>query len=348
MCDDRGRVPGYKRIGVVAGEPELTPHANKYWSGSQANVAGQLGGTTLRSPRKASRKDPLVSENAPRKYQTRLQSRGEKPLPTPTRPDPPAFTVVFPGWHEILRRMGQGTTFDDLRDVVLDISIPPLPPRNEVFDMRLDIDPHDTLAQVLVPQEVDRLGNMFTVGTSSDGSCLPHVMSRFAYGHEGESDEMRVRLVVEGVLNAPAYLDHDNLLSGTYVRDGADGDQISFLRQYNLVQEYATRSSFGTEEIDYTVVENALTVFQEEMLGIAKKGMYCGIWELHIMANIFMRPVGSVYPDVDSAFDVHRHLVHRTINPFDETDQRYKSIMVMWTKSNEERSSFQHFVPLVP
>ena len=39
-----------------------------------------------------------------------------------------------------------------------------------------------------------------------DGNCLPRCLSYLVYGHENNHEEMRIRIVTEGVLNKEHYL----------------------------------------------------------------------------------------------------------------------------------------------
>ena len=66
------------------------------------------------------------------------------------------------------------------------------------------------------------MGDMTAIAVSPDGSCLPHTMSRFAYGHEGEVSEMRARLVIEAAMNFVQYTAHEMLLKGTYMGNSHD------------------------------------------------------------------------------------------------------------------------------
>jgi len=116
-----------------------------------------------------------------------------------------------------------------------------------------------------------------------------------------------------------------------------------------------------SDGISYTIPSSTLTfvlhcecclqVFQKEVMAMTQRGRDCGMWALHMVANIFDRPVVSWCPDIADestyeAFGHQRHLMHRRIVPLSEESRNYNPLIVMWTKSTATSPTFNHFVPV--
>jgi len=71
----------------------------------------------------------------------------------------------------------------------------------------------DLLSKQVVPGLLD-INDTFVIRTKPDGSCLPHVLSRFAYGNQGHPKEMRVRIVYELFHHIEDFLDDEYIETG--------------------------------------------------------------------------------------------------------------------------------------
>ena len=43
--------------------------------------------------------------------------------------------------------------------------------------------------------------DFFPIASSADGSCLPHVVSRYVCSHEDHHEEMQVQMIIKGMIN---------------------------------------------------------------------------------------------------------------------------------------------------
>ena len=352
-CEQKDKVPRFMRASVRPGDPAHEARDNTHWGGLPAAIPGLLGGTKNRKPKgkgqgKTSGKANIAkadkaAASVPSRPNTRASKRSSDGVSDAAPASIPSY-ISFPTWDAVMDKFADCVTFDELSDVVVELyrEMPAMVKRSEFVDVHTGLDRQDTIAQVLIPDDIQRQADLFAIAVSPDGSCLPHAMSRLAYGHEGQVSEMRVRLVLEATMNLVQYTSHEMLLRGTYIHE----DNVA-LQDCDMVQIYATRSGFGEAGVDYTNFENAQEVFQKEIMDIAQRGTYCGIWALHIMANVMMCPVVSVYPDVHTELLRERHEVHRLINPFNDVAAKYTPLTIMWSKSAANANSFQHFVPLV-
>ena len=350
MCENAGNVAGYKKHLARAGIDVNT--GNTMW-GSGHVTHDSTGGpatTTAKGKKVQETKSVPVTSARMNTRSSRKKTASAVVVKDDTLSDSNADSTimeipVFPGWNAVLNQMSECDTFDELRLVVLQYKdfMPAFVPRHEVINFRMCVDREDRLAADLIPAECKKAGYFFPILTSGDGSCFPHTLSRFAYGHEAQADEMRVRMVVEGVMNSVLYLSEEHLLRGSFMYE--ESAQECFTE--DLVEIYAKRSGFAIPMADYSIAENKLAVFQEELFQTAKKSATCGVWSLHIAANIFARPVLSWFPDVHEGFAGERHEVHRQIYPEHEGDWQYKPLIIMWTKSHAEATSYNHFVPVV-
>lgn len=180
--------------------------------------------------------------------------------------------------------------------------------------------------------------------TKGDGRCFLFAAARCLFGpHQAESEmrvaELRVRLVVEGLVNKDFYLDHYSLGIG--------------LKEYSssstVPEMYATFS--GVEEgLD---TSDVALVYYNTMFKYRRKYSEAGMWQFHQLANILGAPVISIYPlypanvSGGELMKNMRKLYHRVIYQ-DDPGRSAAVIAIMWCKSTEEVYSVNHFVTVVP
>lgn len=173
----------------------------------------------------------------------------------------------------------------------------------------------------------------FPVKTSAIGNCFPACLSRLVYGTEDHTTEMRVRVVVEGVLHYQQYLD-DNYLAHKLTHP---------YRQNNISERYCTYSKYYQQNVQFTR-QKITEIYQMEIWNMAKDVEYCGIWQFHQAANVLQVPIFSVYPDI--ALQNLRGDFHRIIFPKNR-QCALEPCVIMWTTATSMSASFNHFVPLV-
>ncbi len=90
-------------------------------------------------------------------------------------------------------------------------------------------------------------------------------------------------------------------------------------------------------------------VYRKEVLACIQSGTYMGIWQLHALSSVMMRPIRMVYPS-DRGLNV-RSDSHRLILP--RNCEYQQEAMIMWssTRYDDMRAAFwvpTHFVSLLP
>ena len=70
-----------------------------------------------------------------------------------------------------------------------------------------DGDRIDKTAKFLYPDDAPT--GLEPIVTFGDGSCLPRAVARCVFGDEEKFREIRVRIIVDAVLNSSHYLDED-------------------------------------------------------------------------------------------------------------------------------------------
>ena len=112
--------------------------------------------------------------------------------------------------------------------------IPPLKPRHLDVKYCANVDRLDKVAQSEIP--LDGPVNRRAVATIGDGNCLCRAVSKGNYNDDCHHIEIRVWIVLEGVLN------HEKYLTDSYRERGA-----SFVHQNaDLPTVFATFSEFYT------------------------------------------------------------------------------------------------------
>ena len=132
---------------------------------------------------------------------------------------------------------------------------------------------------------------MFPVRTRGDGNCFFNACSRLKFGDQRFSTELRVRCIVEGVLNNSRYLDPNYLCSDGYSMvpsDPLDGNYCTILAR--ITQNEGQR-------VDYRDDALLAQFYQMEMLRLTKKGAgkltYC-IY-LFGQCNTFVLPTPGLH-----------------------------------------------------
>lgn len=131
----------------------------------------------------------------------------------------PYLITQFDGeWPVYLGKMKSCRNWPELQNMCREM--PPMPklPSALPFDTRLDTDCTDIIASQLYPDdwkddEYPLGGDQevvmpFPIRTMPDGACFFNAASRLAYGDQGHSIEMRVRVIREAVVHEKRYLEH--------------------------------------------------------------------------------------------------------------------------------------------
>jgi hypothetical protein len=353
-CEQSELVQGFMRHNIIGKKQEGDPsHSSTTWPDNAAKKQGKT-----KKPRKprGKKKKPIVA--VPEENITEDVSDDDAPedvdnvddhalgyghddhVQAVTDPVLAAFhnTLTEAHYLGMLNEMSMLTSWKSLLDYVRTYVeyVPVLP--DTFFDARHTLDTEDILSRSVIPVDV-RIGmnTWFCISTSADGNCLPHVLSRYCYGHEGHASEMRVRMVFEGVLNHRDYVDSGLLVKG------------SCFAETDVARLYAERTGQNLIGLDLSLPESVLGVFQLEMIDCCKAGTYCGLWALHVAANVLQRPINAWYPDIaEPELMPVRDFLHRAIEPFNAFHSPNPPATILWTKVSQQSLAFQHFVPVVP
>lgn len=215
--------------------------------------------------------------------------------------------------------------------------IPSLP--DSLFNDKMCYDLRDDQTLTLMPQDLQDMRQAWPVATLPDGSCLLHAMSRLVYGHPENHVEMRVRLICEAVSN------EDHYMNAAYLQRSLLFDPNWGLGE-NILQAYVTFSGFlGRRNPADELVQ--LEVFHLEVIQSRAHGLYCPLWFIHVASNVLLRPIRSVYPQVDPTLGMVRALHNRTFEPWNLSDRDRLPICLMWTKPSPDSRQYSHIVPIV-
>ena len=138
--------------------------------------------------------------------------------------------------------------------------------------------------------------------------------------------------MIESVVNKLRYLDHGYLSSGFQ----------NIPQDVTLPEIYAMFSGQNSAGLSDNVVE---TVYEREVMSIAKNGTYMGMWQLFAAANVLAHPIRSVFP-MRGSEQFRRNFNHLCL-PVDGRHRRKNTIAIMWTPT-VENGPVHHFVPLLP
>jgi hypothetical protein len=310
-------------------------HENQTWpdKATKSNVGKLKKGVKAK---KKKGKQKKAAETAASHADSHADSHGARESLRDSILAGPVFNEAYYG--QMLTIMSTCTGWEDLLGFVADNMglIPDLP--RAIYHHRLSTDHEDELSTSLVPNEAfflkERSDFYMAVATSKDGNCLPHVLSRYCYGHEGRPNEMRLRMCFEGIYNFRQYVNSELLVYGG-VHDG----------HTDLARLYAERSGQAVDQLDLDKPDHVLMVYQMEIADCTRKGTYCGLWALHVASNVLGRPIQAWYPDLaDKAFSYIREFLHRTIEPFDTHCTRVLPAVIMWTATTTNTMQYDHFV----
>ena len=179
----------------------------------------------------------------------------------------------------------------------------------------------------------------FPISTRADGNCFANSLSHIVYGNENHSDEMRVRLVVDAVINKKQYLDSVTLQNGIDTFVPSDNFVDAYL-MYSLPASVPTPEN-GVEE-DW----RREVLYEQCTFDVRRSGVWCNIWQFHQAANVLQCKVNCIYPDLRAQ---ERRIFNRSFVPVHTKDNLGGSEMVhiMFCRSSVTTQKVNHFVPVV-
>ena len=247
----------------------------------------------------------------------------------------PMLYGVVKSWDQVVDAIKKCKSFIELEILCTNLQLPPLQSTpNLQYDQRVDV-VHALTSDLLQSVNIVIPESHVPVDVTADGNCLPRSLSRIVYGSERNHLEIRVRLVLDGVLNKTMYLNNANLKVGS----------SSKVQDENFVQRYCRYSdNFDTcRALTKRTVER---FYESEWYEYRRRGVYSGIFQLHSAANVLQMKVESYYPSL-TFHSVHVDL-HRSLFPLGRHDEEdLETCHIVWTKSCLRATRLQHLVPLV-
>lgn len=215
---------------------------------------------------------------------------------------------------------------------------------DEAVNIRLDTDPVCFMGRVTMPPEEDLnefIKTAFAIRTIPDGSCFYHACSRLQYGRQGFAMEMRVRLIVEFLMNEDRYLQ-----SKTF---DASLERIEGKSHLHRLLIYASN-----ETPEHLTKEGEVQHFRDHVMGTLNPNEYAALLDIFGMANVLNRPIVSIFPKFreGSGGSWFRQVYkdHQCIVFPSDPEQRLveNAFFVHWTKAHPDGIIFNHFNAVVP
>ena len=235
-------------------------------------------------------------------------------------------------WKQMIKNMEPLDSFARLKSFVREKSLPPVVSRPKYY-----IEPDDTIDEVgsdFWPK--DAPAGYKPVETIADGNCGTHAIAHNALSDPMRHDEVRVRITFTAVMNEDNFLRHEILSRGS-----SKGSE-------NRARSYALYSGQLPERDDLDLLDESdiRTIYRTDVLANRKDGNYMGIWQFHHAAEVFERPVASIYPRRTNR--TIRYDLHRLIVPIETGHDDEIPMHVMWSPLHKDSKHFdvKHFLAL--
>ena len=234
-------------------------------------------------------------------------------------------------WSAYLKQLQNCQNFTELENMVNKTSLPGNV--SVAFNFQISRDIKDNLATDLYPEDGPLpKKHCLPIWTKGDGSCFFNSISRLCFGNDSHSIELRVRTIFEAVKNKTSYLNHE------YLCRGFSNPYHSGIHLADIYRQY------GADSLQSLCRDKH---YEQEVMDLRKDNTYCGIWQVHQMANVIHSGIHLVFPM--QGLNTVRKDMNRMIFPSDvqgQHGQYLPYIIIMWTKSSAN-SSINHFVPVV-
>lgn len=232
-------------------------------------------------------------------------------------------------WGKIQAHLSRCKTFEDMEDYIKKYRGPEL--STDHLKLKIPKAKVDQNSLKYIPSDVT---GFLPVSTLGDGNCFPRALSTLVFGNQFHFQEMRGRIVYEGVQNMKEYLRQN------YLSHGANVTSYSRATLSEIYTQYSDEYQAGTP-INSKLVKQ---VFENELLKVAKNSSYCGVWQIFMAANILKKPIVSHYPQGLNP-NITNDL-NRTMYPLEPSTK--PAAHILWTYMNRSSGFPNHFVPLLP
>jgi len=189
-------------------------------------------------------------------------------------------------------------------------------------------------------QSLAKMPTLQAINGNKHLNCFFNSLSRLVFGNQKHATEMRVRLVVEAVLNKAKYLDN------TFLERGHT-DQ---LEKINYVDEYIEYTCIPQQNRSEVVSASFRDfTYRQLIFDMRRLNVYTGIWQFHQAAVVLQCPVKMICVDVvpTPTYKRIRNLYNRVFLPdLPEIEVNNECIHVMFTRCGDVHQP-NHFVPVV-
>lgn len=152
------------------------------------------------------------------------------------------------------------------------------------FGLEVDSDAMD-----FYPNDVPDKRALYPSKVPADGNCLPSSGSVLACGSSVKATEIRIRILIELVLNDSKYLDSEFLQRGLPIQ--MIHSSVSLPKIY---AQYSDMFNVGMA-LDENGIRN---VYQMEVMKIRLDKSYMGIWQIHALSSVLNTPIFFNLPKV--------------------------------------------------
>ena len=204
----------------------------------------------------------------------------------------------------------------------------------------------DKYSQSIMPH--DAPSHIFPVEIVGDGNCLFRSLSLLLYGTEDNHVEMRVRVMIQLLIDID-YMLSDDVMSVKDEKDETVTRLDEFMAMTQMSDEDFRDVSIANSQIDKSVMRRVL---MKVIQSSHKPGEWAGLWHIAASARAINVPVICIFPSakVDVTWDSNiRKAFHRQFNGCNNIDNSMP-LYIMATRVgalDSKKWSFNHFVPCV-
>ena len=197
------------------------------------------------------------------------------------------------------------------------------------------MDQIDPVAQKFKPG--DAPSDMEPIETYGDGNCFPRAIAHAAFGTQSRHEEIRVRIIDIAVKKEHLFLNNDYLSRGL----PAEAHKVDRPSMYCLYSGEDHAISLHPNQEDIRLI------YHRDIMRLAKKGGWMGVWQFHQSAEMLGVPIGSIYPQQTNPRI--RSDMNRMMLPTNNSFHNRIPIYVMWTPLIEKTKgcNVKHFVVLL-
>ena len=181
----------------------------------------------------------------------------------------------------------------------------------------------DTVSQKLFPK--DSFVKATPVKCFGDGNCLFRSVSLILQGDENLHLELRIRVVIEMAMNIDLYCSNEQMKT------------LNAKVQIPNPVGILWHTCIDKEHMKETVKES----LKSQLMKWVKDGCFSSLWQIYAIANILLKPVATLYPQVFSV-GLPRPLYHAILKPWG-LQQEVPPLLIMWTHT--ENTSLWHWQP---